>query len=237
MEMVRNKRPAKVRPNRIYELTKARKWTYPDVAKRVRELAVSRGDAVRSKVHTVTINRLATGEANLTQEWMNILGEAFQVPPAEIISAPVAQNLRRVTVEYGLEAGKWRANSSLSAKDQFAIMIPNDAHLLDAALYGGEVTGQDNNQRYPPGSIAVISKLEYTPGEIVEGRRYHIRLSREDGLIEDSIKCLTLGPEGQHWFKQESNHPNHQEWIPAKGRPGYKIEIIGRVRGVFVRED
>jgi hypothetical protein len=226
-----------MRPNRIFELTKARKWTYPEVAKRVRTLAISRGDDSRSKVHTVTINRLATGEANLTQEWMNILGEVFGVPATEIISSPVAQNLRRIVVEYALEAGKWCTSTVLPQSEQFAIMIPNDAHLLEATLYGGEIRGQDFNQRYGVGSIVVISKIEQKPGEIADGKRYHVRLSREDGLIEDSIKCLTIGPEGQLWLKPESNHPSHQEWIPLQGRAGLKVEIIGRVRGVFFRED
>src|SRR6266478_3215357 len=95
------------RPNRIFELTKARHWTYADVAERVRAIAGERGDAARTKVHEVTINRLSIGKAKLTQEWMELLGEVYAVPAADLISQPVAQNMRRVRVTCILEGGAW----------------------------------------------------------------------------------------------------------------------------------
>lgn len=234
---MQNPRPPKARPNRIWELTKERKWTYAIVAERVRTIAKARGDLDRAKVHEVTINRLASGKAKLTQDWMTLLGEAYAVSPAEIISAPVSQNLRRVLVICALEASNWRETNERPIKDQFEIMIPNDSALQGVSLYAGEITGDDNNLRYSRGSIVVCSKLEQKPGEITDGKRYHVRLSRVDGMIEDSIKCLTLGPEGDYWLKPESNHPDHQAWIPLAGRDDLKVEIIGRVRGVFFRED
>lgn len=239
---LRQPQPRKSRPNRIFELTKRNKWTYPEVAARVRALAVAKGDEARAKVHTVTINRLATGEANLTQAWMNVLGEVFGVAPTELIAAPAADNLRRVQVLYAFEGGKWRKTSMLPVAEQRDIMIPLDHRLHDLTLYAGEITGADNNSRYTPGAIVVVSELKpgaiNRPGEITEGRRYHVRVRREaDGLIEDAIKCLTHGPDGQLWLKPESNHPAHQEWVPVSGRPGLNLEIVGRVRGVFMPED
>lgn len=238
---LRKPRAPRPRPNRIFELMKARKWTYPEVAERVRALAQARGDEERTKCHTVTINRLATGAANLTHEWMNILGEVFAVPPAELISPPIGENLRRITVICALEAGNWRKHWQLPEQEQSDIMIPNDAALNELALYAGEIRGDDVNRRYPRGAIVVISTFQpgeiNRPGELKDGRRYHVRIARSDGLIEDSIKCLGIGPEGQFWLKPESDHPQFQEWIPLIGRPGLHVEIVGRVRGVFLRED
>jgi hypothetical protein len=234
-------RARRPRPNRIFELTKARKWTYPDVAQRVRELAIARGDDNRSKCHTITINNLATGKSNLTQEWMNILGEVFAVPPAELISPPIAENLLRVPVLYALEAGKWRKNNGLQAQDQFEIMVPHQDAFQNLTLYAGEVRGLDNDRRYPVGALIIVSKFEpgavNRPGEVVPDKRYHVRISRHDGLIEDSIKTLVTGPEGQLWLKPESDQPAFQEWMPLAGKPGLTVEIVGRVRGVFLRED
>lgn len=234
----RAKRP---RPNRIFDLTKQRKWTYPEVALRVRKIAAARGDDSKARVHTVTINKLATGQLTLTQEWMKILGDVFGVPPAEIISAPFAENLRRVVVCYALEAGNWRRTPELPANEQYDIMIRNEAALQSLSLYACEIKGPDVNLRYPIGAIVVIAKLEpgalNRPGEVIEGKRYHVRVMRDDGLVEDSIKQLTAGPEGQFWLKPESNHPAHQEWTPLAGRSGQRVEILGRVRGVFLSED
>jgi hypothetical protein len=108
-------------------------------------------------------------------------------------------------------------------------------------LYAGEIRGLDVNTRYQPGAIVIVSKLEpgalHDPDMIPPGRRYHVRTARADGLIEDSIKLLSLGPEGQLWLRPESDHPAFQEWIPLTGRDGYHVEIVGRVRGVFLKED
>ena len=227
----------KTHPNRIRELTKERKWTYDDVAERVRKLAKARHDEARLDTHKVTINRLATGAAQLTQAWMQILGEVFSVPAHEIISAPVAQNLCRVRVIYALEAGVWRKAAELPEQEQFDIMIPNDHLTSEAALYAGEIRGPSYNLRYPDKSIVVVSKLEQKPGEIVEGKRYHVRSLRDDGTIEDTIKCLHADATGKYWLKPESNHPMHQEWLPIGGTATVKVEIVGRVRGVFFRED
>lgn len=240
-KLLRQPRARRPRPNRIHELTKARGWTYPEVARRVSELARARGDEDRANTHTITINRLATGAAKLTQDWMTILSEVFAVTPAEIISEPIAENLRRVTVVCALAAGAWRKHWQLPEQEQYEIMIPNEAAFSGLTLYAGEIRGDDINRRYPRGAIVVISTYKpgeiNQPGELKEDRRYHVRVARADGLIEDSIKCLTRGPEGQLWFKPESDHPAHQEWISITGKPGHLVEIVGRVRGVFLRED
>jgi hypothetical protein len=227
----------KEHPNRIRALTKERKWTYDDVVLRVQKLARARKDAAHMNVHKITINRLATGASKLTQQWMEILGEVFGVPPSELIAEPVAQNLYRVRVVCALEAGVWRTSPELPAKEQFDIMIPNDQLAVAGVLYAGEIRGPSYNLRYPDKSIVVLSRLEQKPGEIIEGKRYHVRSMRDDGQVEDTIKCLTVDREGKYWLKPESDHPSHQEWLPLAGTDRLKVEIVGRVRGVFYRED
>lgn len=207
------------------------------MAGRIRSLAKVRKLAAYSKVHEVTINRLSLGKAKLTQDWMNMLGEVFSVPPHEIISAPVTQNIRRVRVIYALEAGKWRETSRLPEPEQFDIMIPDDPSLHDMKLYAGEIRGPHFNLRYPDKSIVVLAAVEQRPGDIVEGKRYHVRTTRADGCIIDTIRCLTADDKGRYWLKPESNHPEHQEWLPIGGTESYRVEIVGRVRGVFFRED
>lgn len=188
-------------------------------------------------MHEVTINRLATGKINLTQDWMNLLGEIYAVPASEIISVPIAQNLQRVRVSCALEAGNWRSTSDLPESEQFDIMIVHDEALRGATIYAGEIRGPANNLRYSAGSIAILSKLEQKPGEIEIGKRYHVRTMQTDGLIEDTIKCLVKDGEGKYWLRPESDHPAHQQWLPLDGTELLKVEIIGRVRGVFFRED
>jgi transcriptional regulator with XRE-family HTH domain len=227
----------KSHPNRIHELTKARRWTYAEVAERVRKIAEERNDTAKLKVHEVTISRLAIGRITLSQEWMELLGAVYSVPAQELISAPISTNLIRVRVSVALEASNWRSNSDLPSAEHFDIMIPHDATLASATLYAGEIRGPSNNLRYASKSIAILSKLEQKPGEIVAGKRYHVRVMRTDGMIEDSIKLLHQDAAGAYWLKPESDHPDHQTWTPLQGGENFRVEIIGRVRGVFFRED
>lgn len=231
------KKSKKPKSNRIFELMKARHWTYAEVAERIRALAKARKIEAYGKVHEVTINRLALGKAKLTQDWMKMLGEIFQVPAHELIATPAAQNLIVVHVTHVLDAGIWRGESELPEPMQFDVMIPNDPLFQNLTLYAGEIKGPSFNLRYPEKTIVVLSRIEQKPGEIVEGKRYHVRATRDDGLFEDSIKSLSRDGEGRYWLKPESDHPAHQGWLPLGGTDGLKVEIVGRVRGVFYRED
>jgi hypothetical protein len=223
-------------PNRIHLLTKERRWTYALVADRVCQLAETRGDASRTSVHEVTISRLANGRLKLNDDWMEILGQIFGVPAVEIVSDPGAKISSRIRVVFALEAGQWHSASSLPDGEQFDIMMPNDKALRDLSLYAGEIRGLSNNLRYPPETIVVLSRIEQTPGEIQVGKRYHVRVTRPDGMIEDSVKLFAQDAEGDYWLKPESDHPSHQQWVPLKGAEGLKVELIGRVRAAILRE-
>lgn len=229
--------PRAPRPNRIYELTKARKWTYAEVAARVRELAETLGDDDRMKVHEITINRLATGSIALTQDWMTTLGLVYSVDASEIITAPATEGLRRIKVTGALQAGAWAESHEFAIDEQHEIMIPDDPALRSVALYAGELRGESMNKRYPNGAIIIMSKVSQRPGEIAEGKRYHVRMTHADGLTEETIKTLAKDNSGEYWLKPESDHPEFQEWIPLDGKPGTTVELIGRVRGVYHRED
>jgi len=225
------------RPNRIHELTKQRKWTYAEVAARVRELAETLGDDDRMRVHEITINKLASGKIALTQDWMITLGQVYSVSAAEIIERPATTGLRRISVKGAMRAGAWAESHEWPIDDQYEIMIPDDPALRDVALYAGKVEGHSMNRRYPDGAIIILSRVTQKPGEIVEGRRYHVRQTHADGMTEETIKTLAKDDEGKYWLKPESDHPEHQEWIPLDGKPGTTVTLIGRVRGVYHRED
>ena len=116
-------------------------------------------------------------------------------------------------------------------------MIPDDPALQGVALYAGELRGESMNRRYPSGAIIILSKVSQRPGDITADRRYHVRMTHIDGLIEETIKTLAKDSAGEYWLKPESDHPECQEWIPLDGKPGTTVELIGRVRGVYHRED
>ncbi|HGW6361798.1 TPA: hypothetical protein ACNHQ5_004368 [Escherichia coli] len=226
------------RPNRIYELTQKNNLTYADVAERVRQIAKQRKDKTRQKVHEITINRLATGAITLTQDWMNLLAEVYAVSPTEILAAPLSENIIRVRVTFALEAKAWSQSHQWKQTDSYEIMIPEDSALDGVSLYAGELRGPSCNEKYPEKSVMILSTLKNHPGEIAVGRRYHVRVRRPDGLTEETIKRLYQDDSGKYWLRPESNHPDHQTWLPLDSRDSEnQIELVGRVRGVYTRED
>ena len=166
---------------------------------------------------------------------MELLGEVFQVPPAEIISPPPAEGLRRVHVTGALQAGAWSESHEWPLEDRYDVMVPDDPGLRAMSLYAGEIRGNSMNLRYPPGSIIILSPLMQHPGEIAEGRRYHVRMTHADGLTEETVKTL-VRRDDRFWLKPESDDPEHQQWIALDSKPDAKVELIGRVRGVYYRE-
>lgn len=230
-------KPPQEHPNRIFELTQERKWTYAEVAERVRHLAPGKKHKDFSRVHEVTISRLANGLQNLTLDWMKMLGEVYAVPATELIAKPLAVNIIRIPVTFYFEGGKWSHDHRWPEKDCYEIMIPQDAALAGVPLYAGELKGPASNLKYPEKSIVICSQVMQRPDEIAINRRYHVRATREDGKTEETIRCLTRDQDGKFWLKPESNHPDHQAWLPLDGTTGIKVELIGHVRGVYTRED
>lgn len=217
-------RAPRPRPNRIRELNKARGLTNEIVGEKV-------------GAHPVTISRLATGKIDLTQEWMERLAPVYDVTPGEIAWKPAQAGLRRVRVKGSLQAGEWAETNEWEEDRQRDVMIPDDPELRPVSLYAGEVAGDSMNRIYPAGTVVVLSPVGGTgPDQVREGARYHVRHTRRDGQVEDTIKTLVRGEGGHWWLKPESTHPEHQSWIPLDGVEGETIELIGRVRYAVKRE-
>jgi hypothetical protein len=213
-------------PNRIAELSALRGLTYADIAERV-----------RPAVHENTIARLAVGQIALNQDWMTRLAPVLSVTPAELIVPLPATDMRCVTVICALQAGIWGNTAMLEEQERFDVLIRDVPELLGLSLYAGEVRGQGMNQRYPPGAVVVISRLTNRPNEIVENKRYHVRVTRADGTIEESVRLLVRHEDGRYFLKHESSSPEFQEWLPLDGPPGLTVELVGRVRYAVHSED
>lgn len=215
--------------NRIRQLAKAKKMTYEQIAA-----------AVDPPAHHVTIAKLASGKRRLTQAWMNRLAKVLDCSPAEIIEAPPTRGLRRVPVISAVQANVWqRTSEEWSPGDRYDIMIPDDPALANATLYAVELCDESMNLRYRPGSWLVVQRISGTsPSAIREGRRYHVRRTRADNAVENSIKTLVKDDKSAWWLKPESTSPEFQEWTRLEDSDGaVTTELIGWVRYAVQRED
>lgn len=208
-------------PNRIRELAREVKKSYEQVAAGV-------------GVHRQTIANLARGKTTMTRDWMVKLGTYFGVPPEEIVDKPPVDKarLRHVKVKGQIQAGIWVEAFEWPEDAQFNVIILDEPAIKHLDLYAGRIEGNSMNKVYPHGSIVIMSPV----GDIVPGRRYHVRRTRADGLTEETIKTLVVGEGGKLWLKPESDDPQFQEWIPLEGKPGDVIKLVGRVRRAIINE-
>ena len=214
--------PAK-RPNRITELKNINNKTFEKIAEDL-------------GVHSLTITKLATGKQPMTLAWMERLGNYFNVSPQEIVWAPPSDSLRKVRVTGALCAGAWEENHEWDADHQYDVMVPDVQELRGVRLYASEINGPSMNKRYPDHSVVILSPLRETYVGIKAGSRYHVRQTREDGLVEETIKTLVRDENGEWWLMPESTDPNYQQWLALKNGDGTTVEIIGRVEFAVQRE-
>jgi DNA-binding XRE family transcriptional regulator len=209
-------------PNRVNELAKERNLTHDDIAA---ALGVNR----------VTIADRARGAVPMKQDWAQRFADLFGVPVADIFEKPLTSGMRTVPIILELQAGNWADQSFLP--DNFGnIVIPDDPAYRSMSLYAGRIVGESMNKIYPNGSIVILSRKQDRPGEIVAGKRYHIRRTRGGQLIEQTIKTLVKDAKGQYWMQPESDSPEFAA-VPLESAPEETIEIIGRVRYAVRRED
>lgn len=223
--------------NRIAELARKNNLAYENIADLATEIRRRRGLLKDKKpVHKNTITRLASGDISLTLEWMETFAEIYHVPAHEIITKPIAEGLRPVSVNMTFQVGVWKKLHTWPAEQHQTVYVTDDPALRSMSLYGGELIGNSMNLRYPPSSILVLSRLENRPNEVEPGRRYHVEVERANGETEQSIRKLVKDGLGRFWLAPESSEPEFTA-VPLDGETGLKVRLIGRVRFTVIREE
>ncbi len=218
-----NKTSEKQPPNRIKELAEKTGMTFEEIAEEL-------------DTHRVTVSNLSRGDQPMTLAWMEKFAQVFKVHPTEIIWPPPAQGLRRVKVTGALQAGAWEENHEWEEDMQYDVMVPDEKSLSRVRLYAGEIRGDSMNRRYPEGAVVVMSDFIGAGDKLKEGLRYHVRRTRSDGHVEETIKTLAYDDDGKLWLKPESTNPEFQAWIPLDESEDSIVTIIGCVRFVVQRE-
>jgi hypothetical protein len=106
--------------------------------------------------------------------------------------------------------------------------VPNDPDFRNLDLYARRIEGESMNRIYASGSIVILSRLLQRPGEIIAGKRYHVRRTRGD-LSEETIKTLVRAANGEYWLQPESDSPEFSAFA-LQGEEGTTVELLGRVR-------
>lgn len=183
------------------------------------------GDAVG--VHWQTIQRLESGATRLDTAWMERLAKPLKVQPIEILTDQ--PGVRLVEVIGQVQAGAWTEAWEWPHDDRYNVPIPDDSAWQAFRLIGAETRGPSMNQRYPEGTVVVVTDYSERGAALQVGRRYLIERERVDGLREMTVKKLWRDEDGTYWLLPESDDPRFQEPIPVDGADGETIRILGRV--------
>jgi transcriptional regulator with XRE-family HTH domain len=219
--------------NRIKDLLRERKWSAEYLAAKIH-------------AHPTTISRLVNSRILLGESWLVKLSEAFDVPPEQILAAPVGVRLVEVrgVLERGAFAPSWQKDSG-----GFRVPIPDDRDLERFTLEAAETKGPSANKRYPEGTVVVFNVFTEASEPVRDGARYVVERRRPDGYVEASVRQLWRDPAGKLWLISETDDPRHQEALPVDaierdgtvatnghGGEGVTARLVGRVLYAVHRE-
>ncbi len=193
---------------------------------RLRELREQRGKSQQQVAEAIgttqnQISRLESGERELTIGWMNKLGAALSIDPAEILQAPKrrrAEGFASIPVIGHVQAGEWREAMQWDRDDWYSIEVPHDPRYPRIERFALEIRGDSMNLLYPDRSTIIVSRyidLERNPAH--KDRVVVIRRNR-DGAVEATVKELIVEADGTLWLWPRSVSPQHQQPIPLPWR-------------------
>ena len=193
------------------------------------------GWAKRSGVDKNSIYNFLNGHSNsLAAETYAKLARTARVPSHKLTGdQPEAPSPTQVVVRGGVQAGVFKEAVEWDERDWFAIDVPIPSRFLGRA-HGLKVCGQSMNRIYPEGTIAIwVRMLDYRPPR--DGDNVVVYSTRQDDLIEATLKQYRVTEDGDQWLWPQSTDPNHQAPVNTFDPPEEikEIEVVGIVLGSY----
>lgn len=162
----------------------------------------------RAGTTAATIQRLETGQRQLTQKWANIIAHALSIEVTEIFGNIIPAHRTGLKVLGMVQAGVWRESETMDEEPFPPLPIAPDPRFQEEAQFALMVRGKSMNKIIKSGEFIVcVSWREIRRGPrdgdlvVVERRR--------DGLVEATVKRVQL--KGQKlYLMPESTDPRWQ---------------------------
>ena len=202
--------------------------------------------ATRADTTHQQVQRLEKGQRRLTVEWMQRLGLALEVNPAELMPGdhfapvetgvePLAAAFVTLEVRGQVQAGSWSEALERPADEWEVVPVPRpDGH---RHYFGLRVRGASMNLEYPEGTILVCVPLEDYHHRLASGDHVIVRRRHPvTGLFESTVKELRLDERRRSWLWPRSTDPEHQtpilwprtaaEMADAAGAPETQVAAV-----------
>ena len=150
--------------------------------------------AARAGTTQPSINRLETGQTQLTKKWAERLAPHLGIDPKQLLfgaESDKVKNVQRLRVVGTAAAGVWRDITLYEAnEDAQELTIATDERFYHARQYALHIVGDSMNLLFPDGSYVTCvdfaeSGLALKPGMIVHVER------RQGHLIETTVKAIS----------------------------------------------
>lgn len=222
--------------NSLRDHRKARGWTQVDLAE-------------RASTTVSEISKLERGERRMTVDWLDRLGVALGVNPADLMAPPgcsassdvvaleVAPKKTRggcVPIIGEVAAGTWvEAEARASEPIEWLEFMPN-GRLPAAHTYAFKVRGTLLNKIAPDGAVLVCVDLAATGLTFRDGDLVVVERSRENSWREVTAKRVRF-ENGQNELWAESTDP---KWLTSITRigddNGVKVAVTALVRYIVI---
>lgn len=155
-----------------------------------------------------TIQRLESGQRQLTQKWATVLARALGIEITEIFGNIIPAHRTGLKVLGMVQAGVWRENDTIDEEKHPPLPIAPDPRFQADAQFALMVRGESMNKIIKNGEFIVCVSWR----EIRRGPRHDdlvVVERRRDGLVEATVKRVQLN--GQKlYLMPESTDPRWQ---------------------------
>lgn len=183
---------------------------------RIRELRQDKGLTIEGLAELVgttgaTIQRLETGNRQLTQKWADKISQSLGVQVAELFGNILPINEHGLPVLGEVQAGVWKEADATDEQKYSNIPIGPDPRYAGANQFALLVRGESMNKVFQPGEFVVCvawAQVGRGPrdGDLVVVER------RRDGLVEATCKRIKIQNK-KLYLMPESNDPRWQNPI------------------------
>lgn len=183
---------------------------------RIRELRQEKGLTIEALAELVgttgaTIQRLETGNRQLTEKWINKIAKCLDVQVAELFGNILPVDEHGLPVLGEVQAGVWKEVDNADEAKYAVLPIGPDPRFPGAEQFALMVRGESMNRVFPPGQYVVCvrwAQIGRGPrdGDLVIVER------RRDGLVEATCKRVAIKNQ-KIYLMPESNDPRWQNPI------------------------
>jgi transcriptional regulator with XRE-family HTH domain len=204
--------------NKIKDIREAQKLTQADL-----------GDLMETTA--ATVQRLETGNRELTEKWIRRFAKALEVSPSEILGDFVPAEPNGLPVNGEVQAGIWKEVFSGDEAKYPPLPIGPDPRYPSSEQYALKVIGSSMDKVFPEGQFIVCVSWA-SLGRVMRDRDLVVVQRTDNGRTESTVKRARI-VKGNVTLMPESTDPHWQKPVEMGKDSSEEVTVTALVIGRY----